>query len=506
MKLNELAEAVKAVSITGDPETEIRSVIYDSRKATPGDIFAAVRGLNADGRKFIPMAIEKGASAVLADAPVEEDVPVIMVEDVREGMALAAAALHGNPCEALTMVGLTGTNGKTTTTFLLESILKAAGKVPGVLGTVNFRCPGKSWPAPNTTPEGPDLQYLLAEIRDAGADHAVMEVSSHAIDLSRVAGCRFDVAVFTNLTQDHLDYHETLEAYFEAKKRLFTEYLNGPRPAGGPRAVINIDDEWGRKLADELGEKAMTVSLSGKADLCALEHSAGRTGVYARVSSPMGKFEISSGLLGDVNIYNMLSATGAALCLGIDPETITRGLKESKGAPGRLERVGGQDDYIVLVDYAHTPDALEQALKVVRKLKPNRLVSVFGCGGDRDRSKRPLMGKAAAGLSDLAIVTSDNPRTEDPLAIIEDIEAGIRELDKNRLEPGAINGSFKPGSYTVIPDRRAAIKLACRLMQAGDMVIVAGKGHEDYQVLGKEKIHFDDREEAGQALTVEGKF
>ena len=507
-RLGDILSALEPVTLIGNPETEIRQVAYDSRRVGSGALFVAIRGLIEDGRRYVPQAVEAGASAILTDGPLESDpgVPVLMVENARAAMSRAAAALHDYPGDRLTLIGITGTNGKTTTTYILETILERAGLSAGVIGTVNFRFPGDVRPAPNTTPEGPDLQGILSEMIAAGVGHVMMEVSSHGLELHRVDGCAFDLGVFTNLTQDHLDFHRDLRTYFKAKRRLFLEHLTGDRLADGPRAVINVDDAWGMRLAAELGDKALTFGLNNQADIRARDIEAGRRGIRAALDTPWGEIAVRSSLLGEVNLYNLMTAASVALRLGIPRDVVAAGLAESQGAPGRLERVGSRDDFLVLVDYAHSPDALERVLKVARELNPNRLISVFGCGGDRDRTKRPMMGAAAGRLSDLAIVTSDNPRTEDPLLIIRDIEEGIGRVELNRLDPERLVTAFPLGSYTVVPDRRMAIHLACRVMDRGDILIVAGKGHEDYQILGKEKIHFDDREEARNALEEEGRL
>ena len=508
MRLEALLKALKVISFSGDPNVEVKAVSYDSRNVGPGSLFAAVRGLTADGRGFVSSAVQAGAAAVLADSPLELDpgVPVIIVPEAREAMALAAAEIYGRPSADMTLVGITGTNGKTTTAYLLESILTLAGLPAGVLGTVNFRFNGHARPAAMTTPEGPDLQKLLGEMRDSGIGHVVMEVSSHALDLSRVAGCLFDAAVFTNLSQDHLDYHRTMSEYFEAKRRLFTEHLNGNRLSGGPKAVINVDDEWGRILVEEVGPKALTFSLKGRADLTASRIRANRTGLSACLETPAGGIDIHSKLLGGLNLYNFLAAAGAAMVLGLDTGQIAAGIEAASIVPGRLEKVGGNKDYLVLVDYAHSEDALDKVLEAARALGPKRLITVFGCGGDRDRGKRPLMGMASGRLSDLSVVTSDNPRTEDPMTIIGQIENGLVSLHKVRRDPEQINSSFSSGSYVVVPDRRSAIRLACRLMLPGDILVIAGKGQEDYQILGRDRVHFDDREEARSALETEGKL
>ena len=508
MKLGKLVEALEGAILTGDPAVEAARVEYDSRRVGPGAIFAAVRGLVEDGRQFVDMAVQAGAAAIMTDSELDTDpgVPVVTVTEIRAGMTTAAAELLGRPAEQMTLIGLTGTNGKTTTTYLLESILTAAGHKAGVVGTVDVRLGDRSRPAVRTTPEGPDLQQYLAEMLAEGADHVVMEVASHALDLHRVAGCRFDVGVFTNLTQDHLDYHGTFDNYYQAKRKLFTRYLTGRRLPGGPRALINVDDAWGRKLVAELSGPALTFALENPADFQVRDVRADRSGLGGTIVNPRETFEFRCALLGDVNLYNILAAAGAAYILGVPSEAVSRGLAQARQTPGRLERVGSNDDYLVLVDYAHTPDALTRVLTVARNLEPRRLVSVFGCGGDRDKTKRPIMGEAAGRISDLAILSSDNPRTEDPLAIIEDVLGGMSGLGLTRLDPDRVDREYDPGSYIVEPDRRKAIRLACRLLRPGDVLVIAGKGHEDYQILGREKVHFDDREEAAAALRGEGKL
>ena len=500
--------ALPAAAFTGDPGVEVTSVAYDSRKVSPGALFAAVRGLASDGRQFVPQAVAAGAVAVLADGPLDLDpgLPVITVPDSRTAMALAAAAIYGYPASRMVMIGLTGTNGKTTTTYLLESMLGLAGYAPGVLGTVDIRYAGHRIRASMTTPEGPDLQKMLKDMVDANVSHLVMEVSSHALDLDRVAGCQYDLALFTNLTQDHLDYHGDFETYFTAKRRLFTEYLGGTGLPAGPRAVINVDDPWGRRLAKEMGQTALTYALETPADVRVADFSATRAGLSARLATPDGEIQINSPLIGELNLYNLTAAAAAGLALGLSPQQITDGLAACAGVPGRLQRVGGRDDFLVLVDYAHTPDALGRVVQACRNLNPKRLITVFGCGGDRDQAKRPLMARAAGEKSDLTIVTSDNPRTEDPLFIIGQVVDGLMPLALTEYTAETITSKVEQGAFVVVPDRRQAIKLACRLMEPGDILLIAGKGHEDYQILGRDKIHFDDREEAATALEMEGKF
>ncbi|MBW2060174.1 MAG: UDP-N-acetylmuramoyl-L-alanyl-D-glutamate--2,6-diaminopimelate ligase [Deltaproteobacteria bacterium] len=507
MKLKKLITANEIIDFNGDPETEVSSVAYDSRAVTPGSLFIAVKGHLDDGRRYVKEAVKAGAMAIMVDEPLSQDpgVPVIMVSDTRRGMALAAAEFYGHPAEKLVMIGITGTKGKTTTAFLLESILKQAGQATGLMGTIKISYAGKERPSVITTPEGVDLQKYLHEMVQHGVTHTVFEVSSHALALSRVAGCEFDVGVFTNLGRDHLDYHRDMTSYYEAKRRLFYEFLTGVHLDGGPRAVINVDDEWGRKMAAEMGPEVITFAIESEADLTAREIKNDRLALSAQLVIPAGELEVHTHLLGSFNLYNLLAASGAALALGIEMEHIAAGLESIASVPGRLERIGHNDDFLVLVDYAHTTEALIKALESARELAPGRLFTVFGCGGDRDKSKRHHMGRAAGRLSDLAVVTNDNPRTEDPAAIIKQIEPGLLGLDLHRWEPGETNSSYPPGSYAIIPDRRKALQLGVRLMRSGDILLVAGKGHESYQIMGREKIHFDDREEALMALKMEGK-
>jgi UDP-N-acetylmuramoyl-L-alanyl-D-glutamate--2,6-diaminopimelate ligase len=507
MKLKTLIQAIGAEALSGDLETEVTSVVNDSRTVTPGSLFAAVRGQLEDGRRFVSQAVQAGASAVLVDAPLTEKppVPVLMASDVRWAMTLAAAEVYGRPAERLVAVAVTGTKGKTTTTFLVRSILERAGLSAGLIGTVKASYDGIDLVTNNTTPEGPELQRLLLDMVERKVTHVVIEVSSHALVLSRVLGCAFDVGVFTNLGREHLDFHEDMPTYFEAKRRLFTELLIGRRLEGGPRAVINVDDEWGRKLAAEVGPKAVTFGLTSPADFTARPLKAERRTLSAELVTPDGTIEVHSKLVGRVNLYNLLAAAAAGRVLGRSLDEIKAGLEDVGGVPGRLERVGSSDDFLVLVDYAHTAESLAETLASVRDLAAGRLLVVFGCGGDRDRAKRPEMGKAAGRLADLAIVTSDNPRTEEPMAIIREIEAGLTSLGLSAWKPGPKAGRPPARSYAVAPDRRGAIWQAVYLMEPGDVLLVAGKGHEPYQILGREKVHFDDREEVRAALVLEGK-
>ncbi|MBK7976214.1 MAG: UDP-N-acetylmuramoyl-L-alanyl-D-glutamate--2,6-diaminopimelate ligase [Deltaproteobacteria bacterium] len=432
---------------------------------------------------------------------------VIRVPDTHAARAIVAAAMLGFPGHRMSLVGITGTNGKTTTSYLAESILSAAGHPVGVVGTVEYRYGDVRRSAPLTTPGAEQLQGLLAEMATSGTTHAVLEVSSHALHQSRVAGCRFAVGAFLNLTQDHLDYHGSMEAYFDAKALLFED--RGPAGAPGD-AVINLDDAWGVDLVTRAASRVLTfaarptvagdaVGPSREADVWVTERALSRSGTRARLSTPRGPIEIESPLVGHHNLENLVAATAIGLALGLDTEVIVRGLASASRVPGRLERVTPPPgvDVDVLVDYAHTPDALARALEAVRPIAHRRVITVFGCGGDRDRRKRPLMGSAALHLSDLVVVTSDNPRTEDPGAIIAEILPGL--ADGRRVEPDAL-GRAGRRSYAVVADRRAAITCAIDTAEPGDLVLIAGKGHEDYQIVGTTKHHFDDREEAARAL------
>jgi len=507
MTLAELARAVPGAEISGDGAVAVTGVSYDSRKVEAGDLFVAVPGVNDDGARYIPQALSAGAVALLKRTNNgAQPAPVIHAPDVRLAMGLIAARINRRPDLDLGVAGVTGTNGKTTVTYLLESILKAAGERPGVIGTVNYRFGEKTWPAPTTTPESVDIMEILAEIKTMGATHAVMEISSHALDQKRVAGLSISAAAFTNLSRDHLDYHADFEDYYQAKKKLFTEVIagewkEGPK-AGAPCAAVNLDDEYGRRLFKELGGADVDligygVSADG-ARISARDAGFSERGIKARLVTPAGEASVSSRLIGAHNLENILAAAALAMGMGVELDAVAKGIENLASTPGRLEPVENDKGVAALVDYAHTPDALEHAVTTCAELKRGRLITVFGCGGDRDPGKRPLMGAIAVAGSDLAVVTSDNPRTEDPIAIIEQILEGARSTDKKELNHDkALNGEH---GFVVEPDRARAIELAVSLARPGDVVLIAGKGHEDYQILGTEKIHFDDREQVAGAL------
>ena len=497
--LQRLLKGLAGIQSWGPDDIQVTGIAYHSGQVEPGQIFVALRGCQTDGHLFIDQAIQQGAQVIVSeqDRPAYPGVINIKVPDTRLALAHLAAAFYDYPSQDLSIVGITGTNGKTTTSYILEAMMQAAGLKVGVIGTVNCRFDNQVRPAPVTTPESLDLQRLLREMQGRQITQVILEVSSHALDLKRTHHCRFAAAIFTNLSQDHLDYHGDLDRYFEAKSRLFTELLNNEcRPA--PLAVINRDDPRGAALQRRTRVPTLTYGLNGHSDLCPESYHLSSQGLRACLATPYGRLEINSTLVGRHNLYNIMAASGTALGLGLSPEAVVDGLRQLAGVEGRLERLAAPGKPLVFIDYAHTPDALEKVLTALRALNFNRLITVFGCGGDRDRSKRPRMGQIAAQASDLVIVTNDNPRTEDPLAIINQIEAGLHGGGHARLDPEeALDAS---SGYLVIPDRRQAIFQAIELGQPGDAVLVAGKGHETYQIFGTHRVHFDDREVARQAL------
>jgi UDP-N-acetylmuramoyl-L-alanyl-D-glutamate--2,6-diaminopimelate ligase len=489
--LKELLDGLKGVKVAGDDRLVVQGLAYHSGQVVPGGIFVALKGAKTDGHRFLSQALSLGARVVVTEDSCAAPAGVTQVTVHRARLALAhlSAAFYGHPSRELTLVGITGTNGKTTTSFLLEAILKAAGHRVGVVGTVNYRVGDESWPAPVTTPQSLDLQMLLRGMRDRGVTHALMQ---HRVDASR-----FAAGVFTNLSQDHLDYHRDLEEYFAAKSRLFFEVLQNGAGRHG-LSVLNLDDPWGQQLHQRLAAPQLTYGHQAESDVRPLSHRFWRHGLEATLATPAGELKITSHLVGPYNLANIMAATAAALGLGVSPAAVAGGLAEIPGVPGRLERLGPAEGPSVFVDYAHTPDALAQVLAALNSLDFQRIITVFGCGGDRDRSKRPLMGQAAAKGSGLVIVTSDNPRTEDPENIIRHIEAGLEAASCPRLSLAAARRGDR--GYLVVPDRGEAIRLAVDFAQRPDAVLVAGKGHENYQIWGEDRIHFDDREEVAAAL------
>ncbi len=483
------SEVARAVSgkLSGDESAPVTDVTHDSRRARAGSLFVAVRGANVDAHRFVPQVMEQGAVGVLSEEkrPADFKGVWIEVENIRRAMAQAAATVHHHPSRELQLVGITGTNGKTTCAYLIASIPEAAGELVAMTGTVEYRVGRERFKAERTTPEATDLQRLLRNAVSQGCRVAVMESSSQAIDFHRCDSLYTSVAVFTNLTRDHLDYHKTMEHYWACKRRLFDGSLGEP-----PRSsVINIDDERGLELArdlEERGQRVVRYALNHDADVTArgVEHSL--EGTSFELVTHAGARSLHSPLVGRPHIYNILASVAAGLELGYGLETIARAIETCAGAPGRFERVKHGGDFSVVVDYAHTDDALLNVLRTARDVvSEGRIITVFGCGGDRDRSKRAPMGEAAGSLSDVVILTSDNPRTEDPEKILADAEEGLRHTSK---------------PYEKIADRRKAIHRAISEARTGDLVLIAGKGHEDYQIIGRETFHFDDKEVAREAL------
>lgn len=490
----------------GDRHRPLTGVQHDSRAVAAGDLFAAVPGATVDGARFVPEALARGAAAVLARSPVADlPVPQIVVGDVRAALGPAAERVYGEPTSDLTSVGVTGTNGKTTVTWLLDATLRGLGARPALLGTVVARRPGgAATPAALTTPEADDVARFARAAVDDGGTHLLMEVSSIALDQRRADGVAWDVVAFTNLSRDHLDYHRTLEAYGAAKARLFREL------GGRATWVVHVDDAFGAQLAADAPRGARVIRCSTAGDAAAAirvrEARLERGGLRATVATPDGDVALASPLVGAHNLENLLVALGVTVALGHDAREAAVALGEAPAAPGRLERIEGDDDVAVFVDYAHTPDALGRVLAALRPITPGRLVVVFGCGGDRDRGKRGPMGAVGAGESDLALLTSDNPRTEAPEAILAAVADGARGTGRPRLDAEALHPGAAPArGWLVEEDRRRAIHMAVAQARPGDTVLVAGKGHEPYQILGTRKTAFDDRDEARRALAARGR-
>ncbi len=461
----------------GPQDVAVKTICADSRQIRPGGIFIAIKGLQVDGHRFIPDAVAGGAvGIVLQDRAwldkIPPEVATLVVGDSRRAAAVIASKFWGYPSAELVLAGVTGTNGKTTVTYLVDSIFQAAGYTTGIVGTLGRTVAGQHWEADRTTPDALELQKLLRRMRDTGVTHAVMEVSSHALELDRTYDCKFDCAIFTNLTQDHLDFHASVEEYFQAKLRLFTEYAELARPKKELVGVVNLDDDAGQQIARQAHCRLVTYAIHNQADVSAQQIHVTSQGMRFLLRAYGRQAEVRMSLTGQFNVYNALAAAAW-----------TAGLEQVKSVPGRMERVDRGQDFTVIVDYAHTPDALRNVLTTARQMGPRRLISVFGCGGDRDREKRPLMGGISVELADLTIITSDNPRSEDPLQIIGQIEAGA-----------------KGGHYLLQPDRRAAIKMAVEEARPGDIVVIAGKGHETYQQFADRTVEFDDRLVAAAAI------
>jgi len=509
MHLSDLLSALPAGAIANDfdscspgADPVIRGLDYDSRRVTAGDLFFAFPGTEVDGHDYLEQALERGAAAaVLERVPEGVDVgpiPFVVVQDARRAMAPIAGRFFGEPAAEMKLIGITGTNGKTSTSYLIESMLRQANRRIGLIGTVEIRYGNERERSINTTPESLDLQRTLRTMRTHDVETVVMEVSSHGLELGRVEGCRFGVGAVGNVTQDHLDFHGTMDAYRNSKLRLFDHYL-----APDAVAVVNLDDASAKDFIDaarRAGARLVRVSRHAKsgAEIVLRSAHVGLDGTRAEVTTPLGNLKINLPLLGNFNIENMLVACGVAVGCDLTPDAIVSGIANCPQVPGRAEIVGADlpDTPTVVVDYAHTPDAVEKLLDSLRPLATQKLITVFGCGGDRDRSKRPLMAEAVARFSDRVVATNDNPRSEDPESILRDVEAGLEGL--RRVAPEALGATA--GSYASVVDRREAIALAIDVAGSADMVVIAGKGHEDYQIIGRTRLPFNDCEEALRAL------
>jgi UDP-N-acetylmuramoyl-L-alanyl-D-glutamate--2,6-diaminopimelate ligase len=489
IRLLKLLRGVEADGAAAHGDLEIAEVAYDSRKSKPGTLFVAIHGEKTDGNEFVPDAIARSAVAIVSEQARPESIPAevpwIKVPNARTALASISANYFGHPAEVLKLVGVTGTNGKTTTSYLVDSILRAAGCEVGLFGTIAYRLLRETRPAIHTTPESLDLQNFLADVVRAGGTHAVLEASSHALALDRLWGCPFAVAIFTNLSRDHLDYHRTFDDYFAAKRRLF-EGTGARAPGVG---VVNGDDAYGKQLAG-LAARTLTYGLEPGADITARKPPLSFSGLEFTAETPIGKIEVRSPLVGRINVYNILAAIGAGVALDLPREVIATGIAQLSSVPGRFERIDAGQPFLVVVDYAHTDDALRNLLSTAKELNPDgRIITLFGCGGDRDRTKRPLMGEAAGRSSDVVVLTSDNPRSEDPLLIINDAVVGLQRTK---------------AKFLVEPDREHAIEIALDEARPGDIVLLAGKGHETTQVLRDRTIDFDDREMARRMLRHRG--
>jgi UDP-N-acetylmuramoyl-L-alanyl-D-glutamate--2,6-diaminopimelate ligase len=480
---------VAIVEQRGALDRTVTSVTDDSRAVASGSLFVAVKGERVDGHRFVAQAAQAGAAAIVAQESVEAgSLPFVKVADSRKALGFIGSRFYGDPSARLSMIGVTGTNGKTTTTYLCKALLEGIGRHVGLIGTVAYQIGAETIPASHTTPGALELQGLLMKMTQAGLNSVVMEVSSHALAMDRTAGCEYDAAVFTNLTQDHLDYHRTMEEYFQAKLRLFTGLGKGKKT--GQRAIINMDDPRGAEIRAACRVPVWGYAVKSQADLKAERVHLSMNGSAFSAATPAGTFAVESRLVGEHNVYNLLGAIGVALHAGATCDQVCEAVAKVINVPGRFERVSAGQDFTVVVDYAHTEDALVRLLTAAQALKSHRIITLFGCGGDRDRGKRPKMGRAAVEYSDVVVLTSDNPRTEDPMAILREVEVGVREALQSRSHV----------EYHLVPDRREAIGMAVRLARTGDIVLIAGKGHEDYQIVGTKKVYFDDREAAREAI------
>ena len=474
MILRQLLAQIPGIEWTGDAAAEVRGISYDSRSVQSGDLFVAIQGEKADGARFIADAVQNGAIAVAAECKTDAGLQAaaITVPDARKFLAEISRNFYGDPSAKLKIAGITGTKGKTTTSYLMESIYRCAGLRSCLAGTIEMKIGDHRFHSSHTTPESADLMKFFRQAVDENCTHGAIEVSSHALKLRRVYKTRFAVGVFMNLTHDHLDFHGDMETYFNAKRILFSA------DNGLESAVINTDDPYGERLASEVQMPVLRFGFKKPAEIRALAYKSNADGTDMECETPAGRIRFRLHLVGRPNVYNVMAATGASLCLGLNPEAILAGVESLRGVPGRMELVDAGQDFSVIVDYAHSPDSLQNLLETVRQLPHKKLIIIFGCGGDRDRIKRPIMGEIAAKMSDFVFATSDNPRTENPLDILAEIEPGLRR---------------GTAPYAIVPDRREAIAAAISMAKRGDVVVIAGKGHENYQIIGSRLIPFDDR-------------
>lgn len=489
-RVEDIVKVISPIRVEGPQTAEVCHITADSRTVQEGSLFICLVGATVDGHSFVEKAVQDGAVAVVVSKPVTvpDHVAVIYVEDTRQALQAAVPFFYDYPASKMRMIGVTGTNGKTTTTHIIAHLLRSQGYTVGVIGTVHILIDDQSYPIHNTTPDVADLQQILQQMVDAGVTHCIMEVSSHALALGRTAGVEYDTAVFTNLTQDHLDFHKTFDNYLAAKAKLFKQVSASYQVKEGKGAVINVDDAYGQSIVDVTTSPMITYSTEGKGSMNASDLTVTAKSSQFTLNYDGKSYPISTKIAGMFNVYNTLAAVGATLYEGLSMEEIVKGLATFTAVPGRFELIEEGQDFAVVVDYAHTPDGLENILQTAKKIVENRILVVFGCGGDRDATKRPIMGRIAAQFGDRVFVTSDNPRTEDPVQIVKDVEVGVRE------------GLHDDVTYEVIVDRREVIHKAIAEATTGDVVIIAGKGHEDYQILKDETIHFDDREVAREAL------
>jgi UDP-N-acetylmuramoyl-L-alanyl-D-glutamate--2,6-diaminopimelate ligase len=503
MQLSKLIEGLEDKEVTGNSAIDIKGIAHSSKDVGHDYLFVAMRGSQKDGHNYLSEAIASGAKAVLVEEAqnLEEGATIVKVSDTRLALAKVSDCFYQRPSSQLTVIGITGTNGKTTTSYLLESIFQAAAYHSGVIGTIDYHFGTHHQVSLNTTPGVLDLQRIMREMVDAHTSHLILEVSSHALEQHRVEGLNFDVAVFTNLTAEHLDYHGSMENYAKAKELLFTYYIN-QSSKDKTYAVINHDDPLGKFLCSATNTQLLRYGVREGIEIKVKDTTLNYEGISALITTPEGECEVRSSLLGDFNLSNILAAVGVAIALEIPLDAIKRGIANLKYIPGRLERVPNKEKLTILVDYAHTSDALHHVATMLRNVCTQKLITVFGCGGDRDKTKRGPMGNIATSKSDLTIITSDNPRTEDPIAIIEHIEAGIDQSIAGKLHPQELSNCDQLKGYVIIADRRDAIRTAVNLVEPGDILLIAGKGHEDYQITGKQKHHFSDREEVTAALKV----